>query len=79
MAFYTERPAIPQSMVHEIGPGGLGTEIREDREGKDGVVREVDCNLMFDLNTARNIRTWLDQQIKILEALTEDQKKKETK
>lgn len=69
MAFYTERPAIPLTIVHQTQAAGLGPEIGEEREGKTGIIREVDCNIMFDINTAKNIRTWLDQQIRILEAL----------
>lgn len=76
LAFYVERPAIPLSIVHELNQeGSLAGELRDEREGKEGIVREVDCNIMIDLNTAKTIRGWLDQQVKILEAVVENNPK----
>jgi len=77
IAFYIERPAIPKAIVHDLEPDGkLGKEITSEREGKSGVIREVDCNIMMDLNTAKTIRGWLDRHITMLEKVIEETKTK---
>lgn len=56
-AVYTERMAIPQSVVYELKDGGLGKAV--ERVGKTGVVREMDAGLLFDEATARSVAKWL--------------------
>ena len=34
---------------------------------KDGIVREVEANIVFNTETAKAIRQWLDDKIKVLE------------
>jgi len=66
MAVYSERPAIPQITVNRVEPDGkLGAELR--REGKHGVVREVEANLVMDEQTAKAVYDWLGERLKILE------------
>lgn len=70
MAFYVERSPIPQKTVFSFDKEGkLGKELIDLKEGKEGVIRELDCNILFDINTAKNIRNWLDNHIKNLEEL----------
>ncbi|PWE33436.1 hypothetical protein DDZ14_04345 [Maritimibacter sp. 55A14] len=64
MSVYTERHAIPQVIVQEVTEEGtLGNEIRDEREGKDGIVRSVQATLHMDLGQAQAVYDWLDKQI----------------
>jgi len=66
--FYSERFPIPRQIFHPILPGGrLGNEFQERRVSKEGLVREIEAGAMMDLNTAKSVRDWLNDQIKVLE------------
>jgi hypothetical protein len=74
MAYYVERSPIPRKTVYNLEENGkIGKELTELVESKNGIIREVDCNILFDIGTARNIRSWLDNHIKILEELEKKQ------
>lgn len=61
LALFSERRAIPTKTVHGIGQDGtLSAELVEKREGRLGVVRELEVNLAIDLPTAIALRQWLD-------------------
>ena len=63
MAVYSERYPLPQQMKHEVYQDGrVGKEIK--RLGREGVIRDVHADLVFDIRTAETIRTWLDSKIK---------------
>jgi len=65
ISFYNDRYPIPQIVEHQISQEGkLGGEI--SRVGKDGVVREVEVDVLLTIPTAKSLRDWLEQ--KILEA-----------
>ena len=67
IAFYAERAAIPQKTTQKINPDGtLGDETA--REGKEGVVRQMETDIIVNENTARNIKVWLDQKLEEFEA-----------
>lgn len=62
MAFFTERPSIPQKVIYELKEdGSLGKSIKS--EGKEGLVREMVCEVVVDTETAVRIRDWLTRQI----------------
>ena len=66
MALFNERAAIPREMVHSVNADGtLGTETA--REGKEGVVREMEVDVMLSPTSARLLHTWLGEQIRKLE------------
>src|SRR5689334_2670906 len=65
-SFYTERLPIPAMTEHAaIDAGGgrtkLGEEVR--REGKIGVVRDVEVGVIMTVDMATKLRAWLDVQI----------------
>ena len=60
MAVYSERPAIPQAHVQDITPEGTLSQ-PHDSEGKEGIVRELDVDLMMTKQTAIELRDWLDR------------------
>ncbi len=64
MAIYSERRPIPKRVVTSVKPDGfLGDEVKDKRDERDAIVRELEANLVFDLSTAIAIRGWLDDKI----------------
>ena len=61
VAVYNERPALPQISVHEVMSDG--TLSAGEQEGKDGIVREMDCDLVMTRGVATALRDWLNVQI----------------
>jgi hypothetical protein len=62
IAFYNQRFPIAQTTIHEIRPDGtLGKEL--SREGKDGVIREVEVGVTVDVATAHHLHKWLTEQL----------------
>ncbi len=66
IAFYAERMAIPQQTTQQVNPDGtLGDE--STREVKEGVVRQMETDIIVNESTARNIKVWLDQKLEEFE------------
>jgi hypothetical protein len=66
ITFFSERPAIPQSVTQALDESGqLGAEIR--RVGKKGLVRELECGVVMDKETAGRIHEWLGKQLATIE------------
>ena len=62
LELYLERQVTPKIVTHEINKNGqLGKELK--REGKRGMIREVECGISLDIVTAQTIRDFLDKQI----------------
>ncbi|WP_316230377.1 hypothetical protein [Bradyrhizobium sp. SZCCHNR1051] len=65
-AFYNERAAIPQVQTHNVSPEGqLSPPVSTD--GKVGIVREIDFDVIMTKQAAVDLRDWLTQQIKELD------------
>ena len=59
---YTERNATPQLAVHEITEEGrLGNVIK--KEGRSGIIREIECGISLDVSTAYALKEWLERKI----------------
>jgi hypothetical protein len=55
IAIYSERQPIPLQIVQPVAENGaLGEDFREERVSRDGLVREVEANLILDLATAKS-------------------------
>jgi len=67
--FYSERPPIPQRVVHPLTQQGLGQELLEERVIRDAVVREVEISLSMTQETAKAVRDWLDERIKLIDEM----------
>jgi hypothetical protein len=66
LSLFNERAALPQLIEFEILPEGkLGKEI--NREGKDGIVREMEIGVLMDATAAKNLADFLLSQVKLLE------------
>lgn len=66
IALYNERNAIPKVMVSDLIPGGGVSEERTEQvlgEPNIGVVRELEVDLIFNEQTAREIYDWLGRKI----------------
>lgn len=67
MAVFNERSAIPQLVEHELKDRQVGPEI--DRVSKEGIVREIESDLLFDVETARSLAGWLTSKIEEVEKI----------
>ncbi len=63
LAIFSERFAIPKKMVVRANDGELGDEIEEKREGKSGIVRDVEANVVLDLDTAISLYEWIHNRL----------------
>jgi hypothetical protein len=68
LAFYSERPAIPNIQSHDVSPEGKLSEPRTS-EGKEGIVRELDVDVMMSKAAAIELREWLNTRISELDNL----------
>ena len=68
-AVFNERVPIPKETVHPIVGMALGDEVKEERVALDGVVRELEVNLIMDLQQARSLADWLKKKADELEDL----------
>jgi hypothetical protein len=63
---YSQRAPIPQVTVQKIMPDGqLGEEITEEREQKDGIIREPEVGVVMSLATAKAFHRWLTSRIEL--------------
>jgi hypothetical protein len=69
LALYNERAAIPNMTVHDIESGQIGPERLDERVGKHGVVREIEFGAMMHVDTAKNLVTWLQEKIGLVQKI----------
>lgn len=72
MNVYLDRPPIPVRSVlkpaEEVKPG-VKVAVKEDPvEGKSGIIREIQCGILMDLETAQSLKTWLDEKIEFIQS-----------
>jgi hypothetical protein len=64
--FFSERHPIPQKVTHRVTPDSkLGDEI--EREGRSGLIREVEVGAVIDVEVAKSFVQWLQEKIAIIE------------
>lgn len=73
MSFFSERAPIPTEITHASRPaktlaGVLGPEL--GRKSKEGIIREVEVEVVVDLPMAKGLITWLQGKIDFLEKLS---------
>jgi hypothetical protein len=79
MAFFSERPAIPQQITVPIENGKLGNELEEKRIGRDTVVRDVEISVTMNVEVARAFRQWLDERIRAVDEINAKHKAEDKK
>jgi hypothetical protein len=61
--FFLERLATPTKVVYKAQNGEDGhvslTELEGSREGKEGIIREIECGIVMNIDTARILSEWL--------------------
>ena len=75
ISFFNERAAIPKLTVHKVtldanGHAIPGEEIVGRREGKEGIVREVETEIVMPLEVAEAFHKWLGTAVDQLKTLT---------
>ena len=66
MSFFSERTPIPKVTTAQVTPSGI-KEI--NKETKIGIIREVEVDVIMDLETAKALRFWLDEKIQAMDRL----------
>ncbi|QHD65752.1 hypothetical protein GS397_00815 [Sphingobium yanoikuyae] len=61
VALYSERPSIPKVMVHSVEGNVLGPP--EAVEGRGGIVREIDADLIMTMQVVEELRDWLNLKL----------------
>lgn len=81
MTVYSERNAIPQMVKEKFMQDGvrLIKTDGEERIGKEGYVREMETQLVMNLDTAKKIRDWLTSHCNSLEELQQKVKDDDAK
>ncbi len=70
LGLYSERAAIPQTMVHEITESGrVGAEHPDERVGKKGIVREVEVGATMSVETATSVIAWLQEKVDLIQKM----------
>ena len=57
IALFSERVPIPQQITHSLRDHKLGDEL--SRVGRDGVVREVEAELIVSIDNAETLGKWI--------------------
>lgn len=71
MALFSERMPIPIETVHRLEDGNLGAEISQT--GRQGVVREVDVDVVLTRDIAEKIGKWLTKLVQDFPSNEEEQ------
>jgi hypothetical protein len=59
-------------LVYETSPAGAPTrEVVEEREGKEGIIRESEVGIVLDLPVAKVFSEWLRERVAELEQARE--------
>jgi hypothetical protein len=69
VSLFSQRAALPRMIELAVLPaGGLGGEI--SREGKEGIVREMEVGIVMSANAAHDLATFLLEQVKAINEST---------
>jgi hypothetical protein len=64
---YSERVAIPRIVRQKIDEDGRLSPEMEILETREGLVREMEADVIMDLASARSLHEWLGEKINTLE------------
>lgn len=56
---FIDRNATPQTAVHELSEDGYLSGKPKKTIGKKGFIREIECGIIFDINTALSMKIGL--------------------
>lgn len=76
MSLFNERHPIPQRTVHKITLAegnedkpislSVGEEVASKRISREGIVREIEADVVLDVPTARSLVLWLHKHLEVL-------------
>jgi hypothetical protein len=70
---FLEKKPTPSRVKNKVTNNGeIGDEIERDSE--DGFIREIECGLVMDINSAKAFRDWLSRKIEAIDSLIEENK-----
>lgn len=75
LAFFSERQPIPQQTVQKFDDKRLGEEVVELRVSRDGVVREIETNVLMSAKEAKKLRDFLSQWLEVHSQITDVMKR----
>jgi hypothetical protein len=67
MGLFSDRMPFPQITVSNVENGMVTSENNSEKISKDGIIRDVEANVILDLATAKILVNWLQEKIKGLE------------
>ena len=67
IAFYCERAPIPTKITQKVNPDGTLGDVVE-KVGKQGVVRQMENDIIVNEDTAKRIKVWLDGKLEEFES-----------
>ena len=69
MTFFNERAPIPKKVVLNVNEQGMiVSEDLTQRESKDGVIREMEIDVIFSLQAALEFHKTLGENLKVIQA-----------
>jgi len=72
LSLFSERAALPTMIEFQVSSeGALGAEVK--REGKEGLVREMDIGIILNADTAQQLSDFLQKQLLVLKESTPEQ------
>lgn len=75
---YNERLPLPQQVVYSLNTDyTLGEEITEQRVSKEGIVREVEVQIVLGIEEAEGFHEWLGLQIERAQEMREQIEKED--
>ena len=73
MAIYSERQPIPKEIVQEVMANGkLGNIIQEKTISLEGIVREMEIDVLMNVATAKSLVVWLQDKIQQVEQINKE-------
>jgi hypothetical protein len=63
LALFSERSAIPRRLVAPVEAGKMGDFIQEETVVRDGMIREMDVDVMMSLSAAEEISKLLARMV----------------
>ncbi len=77
MSLFSTRWPIPRQTTYALKKDGiLGNELLNERLNRDAIVREIEAEVIMDINTARTMHKWLGDKIKGVDQFTKNIEKK---
>lgn len=60
---FIDRNPTPKTAVHALSEDGYLDGTPKGTTGLEGVIREIECGIIFDIDTAKTFKEWLDNKI----------------